>query len=596
VINVFPGKTRSKGKRNFFGRGIGLTRLKFISYVVFIAFFILIARLFYWQIVRGKELSILARGQYTSRYTVGASRGDILAADSTWLAASEEAWLVYASLKDLKSSPSEVAEKLAPLFIEIEEVDDQYRATLLKEIDRLKSLLTKSGVVWVPLKHKVDSSIKANIEAMNIEGLGFEPEEMRIYPEGSAAAHLLGFVGKDREAHDIGYFGIEGYYELSLSGKPGFTSYEADASGIPILLGDSKEIEAIGGVGLLTHIDKAVQLVLDKKLLEGIEKYGAVGGTVIVMDPHHGGILGMSSYPSYDPAKYWNFSDEYFSNPAIFSSFEPGSIFKVLIMASALDAGVVEPDTKCDICTEAYKIDKYFIETWDKSYHPNSTMLDVIVNSDNVGMVFVGEKLGIDRMHDYLKSFGIGSLAGVDLQGEVTPKLRDRENWSRVDLATASFGQGVAVTPIQMIKAVSAIANEGVIVTPQVVDKIMGEDWEEDIKPVEEGRVISEKAASETTAMMVEAVDYYEKLWTKKRNFKVAGKTGTAQIPIEGYYDEGKTIASFIGFAPYDNPKFVMLVTLRQPSASQWGAETAAPLWYSIAEELFVYFGMRPEN
>jgi len=457
-------------------------------------------------------------------------------------------------------------------------------------------LLTRENVVWVPLKHKVSRDTKLSIEAMDIEGVGFEKQEVRVYPEGSAAAHLLGFVGKDVDANDVGYFGLEGYYEMSLSGKPGYASFETDAIGKPILLGDSREIRAIGGINLLTHIDKAIQSVLDRKLLAGVEKYGAVGGTAIVMNPADGSILAMSSYPSYHPVEYWEYGDEYFADPSISFSFEPGSIFKVLVMSAALDAGVVEQDTKCTICDGPYKIDKYLIETWNKKYHADSDMVDVIVNSDNVGMVFVSQKLGIDKMYDYLELFGIGQLTEIDLQGEVTPKLRERGDWSSVDLATASFGQGIAVTPIQMVHAVATIANGGVSMKPQVVDKIVGEGWEEDISPESGQRAISPKAAAEMTAMMTEAVKYYEAIWTKKGDFRVAGKTGTAQVPIKGHYDEGKTIASFVGFAPYDDPEFVMLVTLRQPSASQWGAETAAPVWYTIAEELFTYFGIQPEK
>ncbi len=263
-------------------------------------------------------------------------------------------------------------------------------------------------------------------------------------------------------------------------------------------------------------------------------------------------------------------------------------------MASALDAGVIEPDTKCDICGGPVRIDKYTIETWNNEYRPDSIMTDVIVNSDNVGMVYVGQKLGREHMYDYLNSFGIGNSTGIDLQGEMSPSLRKKDEWGQIDLATASFGQGIAVTPIQMIRAVCAIANKGILLTPQVVDKIVGEGWEEDVKPVIGKRVISEKVASQITAMMVEAAQKGESKWTNTKGFRVAGKTGTAQIPIAGHYDEDKTIASFIGFAPFDNPKFVMLITLHEPKSSQWASETAAPLWYSIAKNLFVHYGIQP--
>jgi len=568
------------------------TRLKIVTLVFLIAFLALTVRLFFWQIIKSKDLSAAARAQYQSGKLLSAPRGNILAKDGTWLVARGEAFRVYAALPDLTDSPKKIAEALAPFFIP----DASDRASLLTEIDRLEGLLSKKEIVWVALKEKVPISVKKNIEALKVSGIGFEIQEDRVYPEASSAAHLLGFVGKNEEGGDVGYFGLEGYYNLSLSGKPGFEALEKDAAGVPILLGDSSEITAIGGVDLLTHIDKTVQRLLEKRLLEGMEKYGASGGTGIVMNPKTGAILAMSSYPSYDPETYYDFGNSFFKNPAVSDSFEPGSVFKVLIMAAALDAKAVEPDTKCDICAGPLKVDKYTIETWNKEYRSDSDMVDVIVHSDNVGMAFVGSRLGADKLYDYLDRFGIGSLTGIDLQGEASPRLRERGTWNIVDLATASFGQGVAVTPIQMIKAVSAIANGGRVVRPQVVDKLLGESWEEEIKPEIGERVISEETAKAVTAIMVLAAKEGEAKWTHLKGFSVAGKTGTAQIPIAGHYDEEKTIASFIGFAPSDKPKFIMLVTLREPQTSPWASETAAPLWYSIAKDLFPYFGVQPEN
>jgi len=568
------------------------TRFKFVSLAFVLVFAALIVRLFYWQILNGKRLSIQARDQYQAGRSLSAPRGNILAKDASWLAARSEAWLLYASKPDMVDDIGNIADQLAPFLVE--DVSD--KVELLDEANRLKEALLREGVVWIPLKHKVDTKVKENIEALDIKGMGFEQEEIRAYPEASAAAHLLGFVGKNEEGEDLGYFGLEGYYNLTLSGKPGFLAQELDARGVPIVIGEQQEISAIGGVDLLTHIDKSIQLTLEKKLLEGIEKYGAKSGTAIVMDPKTGAVLAMSSYPSYEPGKYFDYGDSYFKNPSVSDSFEPGSIFKILVMASALDAGAVEPDTKCDVCSGPLKVDKYSIETWDDQYFPDSTMLDVIVHSDNVGMAFVGQKLGADTLYDYLSKFGIGKPTGIDLQGELNPGLREKGTWNIVDLATASFGQGVALTPIQMTRATSVIANGGYLVKPQVVDKILGGSWQEDIKPEVGERVISKETAEEITSMMVEAAKNGEAKWTFLRGFGVAGKTGTAQIPIAGHYDEEKTNASFVGFAPYNNPKFVMFVTLREPSTSPWASETAAPLWYSIARELFMYFGIQPEN
>ena len=569
-----------------------IKRQKLLSMVFLLAFAVLVVRLFYWQVIKAKELSEQARRQYQVGAQIQAPRGNILASDETWLAGKVEGWVLYASVPDIKEDGKVIGDKIAPFIVE--DVDD--KKVLLEEIDRIGALVEKDEAVWVPIKSRVDNDTKKEIETLGIEGIGFDPQELRAYPESSSAAHLLGFVGKNDDGQDQGYFGLEGYYDLMLSGKPGFISRESDAKGIPILLGDNKEVSAIDGVDLVTHIDKSIQVLVEKRLSEGIEKYGAASGSIIVMEPKTGAVLAMSSWPTYEPDIYYKFINDDFRNPVISESFEPGSVFKIVIMASALDADVIEPDTKCDICGGPYNIDKYSIETWDGEYRPDSSMTDVIVHSDNVGMVFVSGKLGKEKMYEYLDKFGIGKNTEIDLQGEMTPALREKDEWSIVDLATASFGQGIALTPIQMIRAASVIANDGHLVTPQVVGVLKGDGWKEEIEPVVKERIISEKAANDITAMMVEAAKNGEAKWTHVGGFKVAGKTGTAQIPIAGHYDEEKTIASFVGFAPYDDPKFIMLVTLKEPSSSPWASETAAPMWYNIAKDLFIYYGVQPES
>jgi cell division protein FtsI/penicillin-binding protein 2 len=514
-----------------------------------------------------------------------------LASDGSFWVVRTQAWQVYANPHQLNTSASDIATKLAPIFIDGSAGPND----LQTEEARLQVLLSKN-VSWVSLKQKVDDATKNNIAALSIQGIGFDTQEASYYPEASAAAQLLGFVGKDSGGADIGYFGLEGYYDLPLSGKPGFVGGEKDALGAPILLGGTTQVSAIPGVNLVTTVDKRIQTVAETELANGIQKYGAKGGSVTIMDPASGDILAMASLPSYDPANYSQYNDTLFKNPVISDSFEPGSIFKVLIMASALDANVVNPDTQCDICNGPLKVDKYLIKTWNDVYHPGSTMTDIIVNSDNVGMSFVGQKLGADTLYEYLNKFGIGSLTGIDLQGEMAPKLRDKGTWNDVDLATASFGQGVAVTGIEMVRAVAAIANGGYLVTPKVVDSIQGDGWEEKVKTDPPVRIISSQAAEETTQMMVDAANLGEAKWTRIPGFDIAGKTGTAQIPVAGHYDPVNTNHSFIGFAPAVNPKFVMLVTLNSPTSSPWAAETAAPLWYGIAKELFPYLGIQPSQ
>ena len=556
-------------------------RLKVISFIFLLGFVAIISRLFYWQVVMRKDLSRQAAYQYKGSETTVAPRGSILAVDGTWLAAARTNWLLFADKPKLENL-NLVANSLSPILEE--ESMDIYKR------------INKEGAVWLPIKHKITNEQKEKIEKLGLSGIGFEAEESRFYPEGSSSAQLLGFVGKNESGEDIGYFGLEGYYDLSLRGKSGFKSQEKDLSGAPLISSGIKEISNVSGTNLITYIDKGIQAKAEEKLKLGIEKYGAKEGSVVIMDPKTGGIIAMASYPSYDPFKYGEYDGSLYKNPVISDVFEPGSIFKVVIMAAALDAGVVEPDTKCDICDGALKVDKYFIETWNKKYYPESTMTDVIVHSDNVGMSFVAQKMGYDLMYDYLEKFGIGSLTGIDLQGESSVQLRKKGTWNIVDLVTSSFGQGIATTPIQILRASSVVANKGVMVTPKVVKAIELDGWQQDVKNEEKVRVISKEASEKMTSIMVESARHGEAQWTNLKGFSVAGKTGTAQIPIEGHYDAEKTIASFVGFAPANNPKFIMLVTLKEPQSSQWASETAAPLWYSIARDLFIFFGIQPEN
>jgi stage V sporulation protein D (sporulation-specific penicillin-binding protein) len=566
-------------------------RVRILAICIFVGFGVIFTRLYYWQVIRAESLSERARYQHTRRGSTNSQRGSILSSDGTWLATSKRSWLLYAQPNKIENG-DEIADSLSFLLSD----ESAEKKDIQMEAGRIKDLLSKKNLHWVALKTRIDDKLKANIESLNHKFLGFEEQEQRYYPEASVSAHLLGFVGKNSEGSDEGYFGLEGYYNNSLSAKEGLRMGDFDVKGDPILAGDFSQIPSVEGVDLVTNIDKTVQFYVDRGLKKALNDYGASQGTVVVMDPKSGGILAMSSYPSYDPVEYWNYSDSLFLNPAISQSFEPGSVFKIVAMASALDAEVVEPDSRCDICHGPLKIDKYTIGTWNDEYHPDSTMTEVIVNSDNIGMVYVARELGIDKMLEYLKKFGVGDLTGIDLQGEMTPNLRGDSDWGEVDLITSSFGQGIAVTPVQMIKAAAIIANDGLAIKPNVVKGVFIDGAVKEIGLSKEERVISKKASDEITLMMVEAAKSGEAKWTHLKNFRVAGKTGTAQIPVEGHYDEEKTIASFVGFAPYDDPKFVMLVTLKEPQTSPWASETAAPLWYKIAKDLFLYFGIMPDK
>jgi len=557
------------------------TRFKLILWAFILVFLVIISRLFYWQIIRGDELAALAQKQYNFVYKVTSKRGGIYFADKSPLVINQPGFLLYTNPKEIEDKKM-FAKLLSPVIAQ----DEASIAAKLHD-----------ELYWIPIKHKIDEETRKEIEALHLKGVGFEEEPLRFYPESSMAAHLTGFVGSDVNGEGKGYFGLEGFYDREIRGRGGTVQSFVDALGRPILLGEQSNAPIVNGRDLVLNIDRTIQFMAEKSLKEGVEKYGAKGGSVIIMDPKTGGILAMASQPSYNQATYGDFDQANYKNPSIAGTYEPGSTFKTLVMAAALSEGVVDPYTKCDICDGPVSLGGFTIRTWNNKYYKDSTMLDVIEHSDNTGMVFVGRKLGFEKLYSYLQAFGIGEPTGIDLEDEESPFLRTKKDWHEIDMATATFGQGVAVTPIQMVRAVGAIANGGKLYKPYVVSSIIKENGEEvKIEPEFLRQVISEKAAKVMTEMMVNAVDNGEAKFAKPKGYRIAGKTGTAQIPIAGHYDPNKTIASFVGFAPANDPKFVMLVRVDEPTSSIFGAETAAPLFFTIARELFNYYNIPPSN
>ena len=558
-----------------------MQRLKFLFILFILFFFLIIYRLAHWQIIESDKLGSAADLQSTRTLKIPARRGQILSSDGSYIVANKRAYLLYAEPKKLKNK--EAVEKILS-------------ETLNIPISSISAKLQDDSRLWVPLAHKIGSLEKEILERKKLPGLGFEEEDMRYYPESSMAAHLLGFVGSDVNGDDKGYFGIEGYYNRQLEGRAGILRQETDARGLPILLGKSKRVEPENGRDLILNLDKSIQFIVEEKLKEGLEKYQAKGGWVVVMEPKTGAILAMASYPSYDPANFQNFDSTFYKNPVVAESYEPGSTFKSLIMASAINENKVKPQTEF---TEdgPLQIGGYTIKTWNNEYSGKTTATGILERSSNVGMVKVGELLGKERLLEYIKNFGVGAYSNIDLEDEEVPDIRPTDKWYDIDYATATFGQGIALTAIQMLKAVGALANDGKMMEPHVVKAIINPDGKKiEIEPKVDKRLFSPETAHILSEMLVSAVDNGEARFAKPKGYRIAGKTGTAQIPIAGHYDSEKTIASFVGYAPASNPRFVMLTTLKEPSSSPWGSETAAPLFFTIAREIFKYYGIPPEN
>ena len=557
-------------------------RYPFVFITFVILFFFVIARLFYWQVVKAEMLSGLAESQYSGIIKVLPKRGEIKTSDNFSIVSNKVTYLLFANPTEVKDKNKTITTLSSYLDFDVASVSSQLTP------DKL----------WVPVQSGIDTQKKENLEKLNIPGIGFEEHFSRFYPEASIAANLIGFVGKDESGRDKGYVGLEGFYDRYLRGKEGYAIELHDAMGRPIL---SKRTDSTtkgtDGGNLILSIDRSVQFLIEQKLKDGIGKYGALGGTIGIMDPSSGNIIAMASLPTFDPGKYWEYDENLFKNPFITNTYEPGSTLKPIVMASALDANLITPETKCTICGGPVSVSGYDLHTWNDKYYKNANMIEVIQRSDNTGMVFVAQKLGVDRMISYLTSFGMGELTNIDLQGETAPSLKPRSAWYDVDLATTGFGQGISVTPIELLTAFSALANNGQMMQPRVVTAFENPSGEIlNIPTKVKGMPVSEKTAKIMTEILVNAVEKGEAQWTKLKGYRIAGKTGTASIPVKGHYDPNSTIASFIGFAPVDKPKFVMLVILNQPKTSIYAAETAAPLFFDIAKDLLSYYGIPPSE
>lgn len=552
-------------------------RFVLLSFSVF--FLVIIVRLFYWQSVKAVELSALGESQYGKDVKLRPVRGEIRTSDGFPIASNKLSYLVFANPKEVEDKDIAVS-LLSPL---------------LKSDPASISAMLSLNRYWVALNRAVDNDTKEAVEKLNLAGVGFDDHSVRFYPEASIGAKLLGFVGKDDSGEDTGYFGLEGYYDRQLRGKEGVATQIHDAFGRPILAKLSASSGEVNGRNLTLHVDRVLQYVLEQELKTGVVKYGARGGMAAMMDPKTGGILAMASFPSFDPRSYAEFENEDYKDSFITDTYEPGSTFKPLVLAAAINEGLVKPDTRCDTCTGPVSIGGYSIKTWNDKYQPNLTMNDVIVHSDNTGMVFISRKLGLDRMINYIDKFGFGKATNIDLQGEVVPSLRPRDSWYPIDLATSSFGQGISVTPIELLSAFATLANNGVRMEPHVVASVETADGKTlSIPPKVVNKPITEKTAKIMTEILVNAVNVGEAKFAKTKGYRFAGKTGTAQIPVAGHYDPTNTIASFIGYAPAENPKFVMLVIIDRPTSSIYGAETAAPVFFKIAQKTLMHLNIAP--
>jgi len=517
-------------------------------------------------------------------------------------------------------------------------------ASHLKELPGdLEQKLSRRKVRYVFLKNQLEPEISRKIKELSIKGVVLIPEHWRFYPENSLAAHVTGFLNRDT----IGQYGIEGYFNTELEGQKGTIYAERDPLGRQITVGDSQIVNAVDGETVILTIDRIVQKKVEEILAEAVEHYKADSGQVLIMDPFSGAIIVMANYPNFDPNEYTDvfilrslekdelvektvpvfklneknryvpvtdedlfneevqkyiyenkFGPAVFKNKIVSEYYEPGSVFKPIIMAIALDAKEVEPQTTF-IDDGPLEIDDFEIKNADGKYRDKTSMLEVIAYSMNTGMGFVAKKLGKQLMYQYLIDFGFGDYTNIRLEGETKGNVDYYKRWSKAQLLTTSFGQGIVVTPLQLLAAWAALANGGKLLQPYIIENIIHEDGVEQTESQVIKRVISEETSSIITSMLVNSVRVGVAKPADIPGYLIAGKTGTSQVAgDDGKYEtgDGSTITSFAGYAPALEPKFVMLVKFDRPrygADSTWGATTAAPTFKKITEFLMDYYNIQ---
>lgn len=587
-------------------------KLRFLTLLITVIFILIFGKLFYWQVISYDKLASQADKQHFSSQILPAVRGEILASDHSPLVTNKETYLLYAHLPELPANKLDLAGKLAGILsvgvpyvssessqissADLETFQQSTKSTLQgKILDKIAS----TSALWVNLAHFVSSPTKNTIESLKIPGLGFTPETTRDYPEASMAAHLLGFVGSDNLGSPKGFFGLEGYFDRELAGRAGEIRTERDAFGQPIAIGEETKTAKQDGGNLITSLDRSVQHFVETDLKTGIKDWKASGGTVVVIEPDTGRIIALASFPTYDPRDFSYYATNLYKNPAVADLYEPGSIFKPLVVSAALNEGKITPQTRCDRCTGPVPIGGFLIHTFNNQYHPNLDMTEVLINSDNTGMVFVGSKLGFTDFYSYLSRYGFAQKTNVDLQEEEGGSLRKIGDYYPIDQATLAFGQGINVTAMQMVRAWSTLANGGLLITPHLVTDIEKDGVKINVEPKSKVRVLKTETTKIITQMLTRVarespthfpLDRIADL----RQFNIAAKSGTAQIALGGKYKDVGTIASVIGFFPADKPRFLIYVKLNEPEVRPWGSDTAGPVFFAIIHDLVNYYSLAP--
>ena len=539
-------------------------------------------RLFVLQVVKGASLSARAGMQSEDDRKLQSPRGTIFDRNGKVLALSEIAKSLYGDPKMINRSPEEMGKLLAPYVkAKPEEITEKFRRD--------------TAFVWLErtMDHERYEGLKQMIREEKLEGLGFVDESRRFYPNNNMAAQLIGFVGSD----DSGLDGIEMILDKEIKGDVRKFRLTTDRNNVPILESTLEQILPDKQRSVQLTIDSTIQYVVEQGLDEIVRQSHPTGASIIVMDPKTGEILAMGSRPTFDPNHYGKGNSESYKNRAVVNMYEPGSTFKPIIASAAVDAGTW--DTKKVYHDRGYvNIGDRQIRNWDDSGYGDVTLKDILKFSINTGMVNIGLHTGGDILTSYAEKYGFGKPTGIELPGEGAGILFDPATMSNVDVATMSIGQGVAVTPLQMVQAFGGLANNGHMMKPFVIKEIDNPDGSvyQKTDPTEVGTPVSEEVSHIISQIMEEEISSGGGQNAKVEGYKFCGKTGTAQrLNSQGTgYAEGQYIGSFVGFGPYENPQYVVLIVVDDPSGTYYGAQVAAPIFQQIMSKIVRYKAIPP--
>lgn len=555
-----------------------------VFFILFVATAIL-GKLYLLQVARHGMYTALAENQHGSKTELQAARGEIFLQDENQpysVAVNKELQMAYAVPRELKDVRGAV-EKLSSIL----------------GMDRniLETKLGDQEDMFEVLKHKLSEEETQKIRDAKIAGVYLTGENFRYYPAGELAAQTIGFVGSNG-SEQKGMYGLEAVWQDKLKGVAGMRSQEGDARGRWIPVSDREVQVAQNGPDIILTINHTVQFEVEKILKETMEKFGADSVTAIVMDPKNGKILALANQPSFNPNDFSSTEDiSRFSNPAVSEPYESGSVFKAFTEAIGIDDGKISGNTTyldTGVVSEA----GYEMHNSDMKANGVQTMTEVLEKSLNTGVIYIEKLVGNKNFADYVARFGFGQKTGIDLPGEVPGNTRNLTNLkTTINFFTASFGQGISVTPIQLVAAYGALANKGTLLKPQIVDEFRYSDGRsEKIRPQEVRQVITESSAQQVSEMLRSVVVNGHGKQADVPGYLVGGKTGTAQVAKSGSkgYEEGMNIGSFAGYAPVNDARFVVLVKIVNPKGVQWAESSAAPTFGRIMKFLLEYYKVKP--